>query len=307
MPRVSVVLPNYNYARYLGERMCSVLQQTYTDFELIVVDDASNDDSLAVIDRFADRRTKVVRRATNSGQVYASWNQGVSHCSGELLLFAGADDYAEPNMLERLVGPFASPDVGLAHCRFLNIDGEGAATSTLIPLHDECGFIVADLERDQDYLAPRPLEWRRLLVTNFIWNASGVLLRREAFDRAGGFDSQLLIAADWLLYLEVARVWNVAYIAEPLNAFRHLPKSVSKKLQGALLIEEMLQCLERQLPYVIDDDARRYFDTGYLLVGRAFKSFIEMNVAANNTTELRALAEIARKRGMNMTIAGMTV
>ena len=302
MPLVSVILPNYNYARYLGERIRSILQQTFQDFEFIIIDDASTDDSLAVIDRFADARTRLLARPTNSGRVYARWNEAAREAQGEYLLFAGADDYAEPHMLERLVAPLADPSVGFSHCRFLGVDGAGAIIQSLIPLPPDCAFIVADLDRD--YFAPCPLEWRRLLVTNFVWNASGVLLRREAFERAGGFDADLQIAADWLLYQEIAREWDVVYLCEPLNSFRHLEKSVSKRMQGARLVDELFTCLNRQAAYVKDDATRGYLDLGYIQVDRALMNYLNLNLRAANQPEIDALLDVARRNGRSVKVTG---
>lgn len=296
MPRVSVVLPNYNYARYLDERIRSLLLQTYTDFELVIIDDASTDESLQVIGRFTDKRIKVHVRKSNSGKVYASWNEGLRYCTGDLVLFAGADDTAEVRLLERLVAPFdTDATIGFSHCRLLTIDGSGRIMSTQPVLPASAAFIVSDLDRD--YVAAAPLEWQRLLVTNFIWNASGVLFNRPALEKAGVFDDNLMIAADWLTYLEIARECGVAYIGEPLNAFRQLEKSVSKRLQGAQLMEEILICLTRQEPYLRSDEDRRYYETGMRNADAGFRHYIALNTQAGNLEEVSRLHAVALKYG----------
>lgn len=297
MPRVSVVLPNYNYARYLGERIRSILDQTYADFELLVIDDASSDDSVAVIERFRDPRIRFVRREVNSGKVYASWNEGLTYCNGELVLFAGADDYAERRMIERLVEPMLeNPRIGLAHCKFFMIDGSGAILDTQFALPPQCAFIRADLEND--YVAAPRREWQRLLMTNFIWNASGVVMRREALERAGGFDDSLRIAADWRLYMDIAREWSVHYIAEPLNGFRQLEKSVSKRLTGATLMDEIYACLWSQRPYLETDDDRAYAALGVQIADNSLETYIIQNVqnaAHRNDAEIAGLLSVMQK------------
>jgi glycosyltransferase involved in cell wall biosynthesis len=100
MPKISIVLPNYNYARYLDERIQSLLNQTYQDFELIIVDDASTDNSLETIDKYiADPRVKTIFYPNNSGSVYQRWNDGAEIATGEYLIFAGADDSCHPTSL----------------------------------------------------------------------------------------------------------------------------------------------------------------------------------------------------------------
>lgn len=296
MPRVSVVLPNYNYARYLDERIRSILGQTYRDFELVIIDDASTDESLDVVRRFEDPRIRVHVRAQNSGKVYASWNEGLRHCSGDLVLFAGADDVAEHSLLEKLVEPFETdPDLGFSHCRLLLIDADGKIVSTQMGLPASAGFISDDLRRD--YLAPSPLEWQRLLVTNFIWNASGVLFNRSVLEAAGVFDDSLIIAADWLTYLTIARKHSVAYVGEPLNAFRQLEKSVSKRLQGAQLIEEIFICLTRQEAHLLNAEDRQYYDAGMRNADDGLRYYIAANKQAGNAGEVTRLYALAATYG----------
>lgn len=301
MPRVSIVLPNYNYARYLDERIRSILFQKYVDFELVIVDDASTDESLRVIESFNDARIRLHVRTQNSGKVYSSWNEGLRLCSGDLVLFAGADDAAERPMLARLVEPFdADPSLGFSHCRVILIDGEGRVMFTQMNLPASAAFIVEDLRRD--YVAPAPLEWRRLLVTNFIWNASGVLFNRTALEDAGGFDDSLIIAADWLAYLQIARTRPVAYIGEPLNAFRQLSTSVSKRLQGAQLMDEIYTCVTRQKPHLRDAQDQAYYDIGMSNADVALQHYILLNTQAGNAEEVHRLVEVGARYGRGVRV-----
>src|SRR5947208_3535108 len=98
-PKVSVVVPSYNYARYMDERLQSLLNQTFTDFEVIVTDDASTDNSREVILRHAsDPRVRPVFFRKNSGSVYQRWNDGADLARGEYIIFAGADDSCHPTL-----------------------------------------------------------------------------------------------------------------------------------------------------------------------------------------------------------------
>jgi len=126
MPKVSIVLPNYNYARYLDERIQSLLNQTYKDFELIILDDASTDNSLEVIRKYRDPRIRTQFYAKNSGLPCKRWNDGADLAQGEYLIFAEADDSCHPTLLEKLVDKLdENPSVGLAFSQSLIIDSEG--------------------------------------------------------------------------------------------------------------------------------------------------------------------------------------
>src|ERR1700691_397600 len=104
IPRVSIVIPNYNHARFLRNRVDSVLRQTFQDFELIILDDCSSDESRSVLSSYAaDPRIKIEFNASNSGSVFKQWNKGVKLGRGDYVWIAESDDYADQNMLKRLV------------------------------------------------------------------------------------------------------------------------------------------------------------------------------------------------------------
>src|ERR1700738_3854186 len=119
MPRVSVVIPNYNHARYLRQRVDSVLQQSYQDFEVILMDDCSTDDSRIVISEYAnDPRIRISLNEKNSGSAFKQWNKGVGLARGEYVWIAESDDYADPHLLETLVSRLeAEPRAVFCSCR----------------------------------------------------------------------------------------------------------------------------------------------------------------------------------------------
>ncbi|PSB21088.1 glycosyltransferase [filamentous cyanobacterium CCP2] len=230
MPKVSIILPSYNYARYLDERIQSVLNQTYTDFELIIVDDASTDNSIEVINQYThDSRIKTCFFEQNSGLPYKRWNDGANLAEGEYILFAGADDSCHPTMLEKLVEQMdAHPNVGIAYTQSMEMDGEG---KILRPLY----YRTNDLDKERwmhDYVNQGKDECRYLVVKNTIPNASSVLLRRSVFEQAGRFDERLRLVADWMLWAKILLISDIAYIAEPLNYFRVHRKTVRSKTRG---------------------------------------------------------------------------
>src|SRR5271166_5069327 len=124
MPTVTVVTPNYNYARYLPQRLDSILAQTYQDFELIILDNASTDNSREVIESYAKNpRVRAIFNAENNGSTFKQWSLGLSHARGQYVWFAEADDYAEPSLLETLVDRLdRHPNVGIAFCQSAAVD-----------------------------------------------------------------------------------------------------------------------------------------------------------------------------------------
>ncbi|MBF2067346.1 MAG: glycosyltransferase [Calothrix sp. C42_A2020_038] len=242
MPKVSIVLPNYNYARYLDERIQSLLNQTYTDFELIIVDDASKDNSLEVIAKYtSDPRIKTLFFNENSGLPYKRWNDGCDLATGDYILFAGADDSCAPTLVEKLVEKLdANPNVGIAYSQSLEIDSQGKVIRSL-KIHTD------DLSKERwskDFVDKGTTECGYMAVRNIIPNASAVMIRRTLFESAGRFDEQLRLVADWMLWVKLLLVSDVAYVAEPLNYFRTHPHTVRSSSQKVgLHIEEEYQVL----------------------------------------------------------------
>ncbi len=244
MPKVSIVLPNYNYARYLDERIQSLLNQTYTDFELIVVDDASIDNSLEVIAKYTSDPRIITKFFTqNSGLPYKRWNDGSKLASGEYILFAGADDSCAPNLLAKLVEQLdANPHVGLAYTQSLEIDSQSKVIRSL-KIHTE------DLNKElwkNDFVAKGEDICGYMGVRNIIPNASAALLRREQFESNGRFDETLILVADWMLWVKILLSSDIAFVAEPLNYFRTHPQTVrSNSFKYGMHIEEEYQVISQ--------------------------------------------------------------
>src|ERR1051325_1162883 len=124
VPKVSVVIPNYRHARFLPRRLDSVLSQTFQDWELIILDDASTDDSVAIISRYLGHpRVRFDKNRVNSGDPFVQWKKGIALARGEYIWFAESDDYAAPTFLERLVNlATAHPTAGLVYCQSEMVD-----------------------------------------------------------------------------------------------------------------------------------------------------------------------------------------
>lgn len=198
----TVVIPAYDHARYVGLAVESALTQTLRPKEIIVVDDGSTDDTAEVLATFSDR-IQVIRQR-NEG-VAAARNRGARAGSGELVAFLDADDVWLPRKLECQAGRFArDPSVLLVHCGVEEID---AAGRTL-------GRRLEGLEGD---VTLEMLRFRRSVI---LGGGSGVVVRRTAFEDAGGFDARLSTSADWDFYFRVASRGQVGFVPEVLLRYR---------------------------------------------------------------------------------------
>lgn len=229
-PKVSVVVPNYNHAQFLRQRVDSVLRQTFQDFELILLDDCSSDDSRSIISSYAqDPRVRIEFNEANSGSTFRQWNKGVRLARGEYVWIAESDDHAEPQLLEKLVSRLnAEPNVAFCYCRSWRISSEGE----IIEFLDSW---AADLDPQRwtaDHVADGHEECRKYLVRrNTIPNASSVLFRKDVYERVGGADEGLMYCGDWKLWASMALTGKIAYVSQPLNYYRWHESTVRVKSQ----------------------------------------------------------------------------
>lgn len=229
MPAVSVIVPSYNHARFLGRRLRSVLDQTFRDIEVLVIDDASTDGSWQVLQPFtSDPRVRLERGHVNSGSPFAQWNAGVSRTTAPLVWIAESDDDADPRLLDALVSRLdAHPACGLAFAQSLCIDAEDHEHGTMAQWTDS-------VDRSHwltDYVNSGQQECAHYLaISNTIPNASAVVFRRRVFERAGGAPAQMRVAGDWMTWLSMLLVSDVAFVAEPLNRHRSHETTVRASL-----------------------------------------------------------------------------
>jgi len=250
MAQVSAVVPNYNYARYMQDRLGTIFAQTHPVREVIVLDDCSSDDSLTVIPevaRAAGRVVRLVPNETNSGSVFAQWRKAAELSLGEFVWIAEADDLSDPAFLARTVALMqADPEVVLAFSDSRTIHGDGS------PQWESYKGYYASVEpgalsRTEIFQADDFVR-RFLGVKNLILNVSAVVWRRDALLEALDACQEELrgyrMAGDWRLYLEAMRRpgARVAYEATPLNVHRRHAESVTHALKADLHVAEIARC-----------------------------------------------------------------
>ena len=218
-PTVSVLLCNYNHARYLPESLGAICAQSRPPDECIVVDDGSTDDSVSVIEEFARRYPFIVflRNARNEG-LLSSIRTALARASQEYIVWASADDRLAPSFLERSLAALARhPEAGLCFSR-LAVFPDGA-TQVREYLGDAATGPAFDLGRETHLLTPEAL--RQRLALSYLWmSGNTVVARREAVLAEGGFPPELRWHADWFVYYVIALRYGAVVIPETLALMR---------------------------------------------------------------------------------------
>lgn len=253
--QVSAVVPNYNYARYLPERIDSIAAQSAPMTEIVVLDDASSDNSVEVLRlqrMYTHPEPVIVHSATNSGSVFRQWLAGVRRARGEFVWIAEADDAADPGLVQALLPAMrADPGIVMAYAQSSRVDAAGFVlhadylgyTDDLSPERWRAGYTATGAEEVEAGLG----------VKNTIPNVSAVLFRREALlevlethiEELAGYR----IAGDWLAYLHLLRKGRIHYVPDVLNRHRYHGGSVTGGLQAQRHYDEVVsvQALAQRL------------------------------------------------------------
>jgi glycosyltransferase involved in cell wall biosynthesis len=224
MPQVSVIIPVYNGEKTIRETIESVLQQTFADFEILVINDGSTDATLDILSKIIDPRIQIFSYA-NARQA-ASRNRGLERAKGDYIAFLDADDLWTMDKLELQVKALQShPEAAFAYSWTDYIDERGnfLHSGRHITMN---GNVYADL-----------------IVNNFVENGSNPLIRREVFDRVGVFDEALPPAEDWDMWLRIAEFYP--FVAIPAAQILYRVTATSSSLNIAKQEQQCLEVLQR--------------------------------------------------------------
>ena len=245
MPRVSVVIPNYNRARYLGRRIESVLRQRFADIEVLVLDDASPDASREVALRYAaDPRVRFHFNERNSGNAYRQWQRGLAMTGAPYVWIAESNDHADASLLTHLVPELdADPRVGLAVCNSWCIDADDSMLGAYFETWRKDRVSDYELSRFERRFVMDGADYARELMSpwNTIPNASAVLFRRSALASIGGPVTELQLCGDWMTYCKLLAKHRIARVPHALNYFRQRTQSVRSSVCASLFVREALQ------------------------------------------------------------------
>jgi len=248
MPRVSVIVPNYNHAQFLKQRLDSVLGQTFRDFEVLLLDDASTDASLDVIRQCAaEPRIRTLLNETNSGSPFKQWNRGLDEAVGDYIWIAESDDFAETKFLEELVAVLdANSNVGIAYCQscIVQMDdsdhGPKPVTGWYASFEDNERWDTGFSNSGRNELA------NYMVYKNTILNASAVLFRKSALSDGLRAPENMRLAGDWMFWVRILHRSDLVFLSQPLNFFRteHPGSQRSRTSKHCLELIEGLEVYE---------------------------------------------------------------
>lgn len=232
MPKVSIIIPTYNSQDTIKETIASVQKQSLTDWELIIIDDGSSDNTVKLIREIDESRIKLV--VCENGGVSVARNRGIARCQGEYIAFLDADDLWTENKLS-------------SQTKALDLDLQAQVVYSWTKYVDERGELLFAGPR----FSYRGDVFKQLLQRNFLLNASNILIRRDVLDLVPGFDPELTYAADWDFYLRLAKNFNFVLVPDYQTYYRQSDNSMSTKIEA--MRKQCLDALDLTFEDVADE------------------------------------------------------
>lgn len=247
--KVSVVIPNYNYEQYIEKRIDSVLKQNYPIYELILLDDASKDNSVLLIQNkiekiqkeYPNLKVSFLPNKKNSGNVFKQWEKAFEVTTGDYIWIAEADDLCSPYFLNEVMKSFQNPNVVLSYTESLAIDEQGEMFKK--DLRDWID-ISHSWHWNKTYILDGKKELQNYsFLNNTIPNVSGVVFKKEKkipFEKYLKKAQEFTLAGDWYFYSKVLMHGAIAYHEESLNYHRMHKNSVTTTTDNFIQYKEIV-------------------------------------------------------------------
>lgn len=255
-PLISVILPNYNHAKFLEKRLESIFNQTYYNFEVILLDDCSTDNSKDILVKYSknDHVKHCIFNEINSGNTFVQWKKGIQLAKGKFIWIAESDDFCDPFFLESAIKPLLLNDqITLSYCQSNKVDINDKIIGNWKTYTD-------DLDTKQfaeNFVMEGNLFIEKYLIKkNVIPNASAVLFRKDNLEISDQLINTpaLRYCGDWVIYLQVIINQEISFLAESINNFRYHDNSViariSKSQKQISLIDIDLQMRKAIVNYL---------------------------------------------------------
>jgi len=248
-PNISIIIPTYNRAVYLSAAIDSVLCQTYKDFELIVVDDGSSDNTREIVQAYSDQRIRYLYK--KNGGAASALNLGIKNSRGNFIARLDSDDIFLPKKLEIQVESLdVNPDIGLVYTQAYNIDSEGNILRLYLKNHT-C-----------------PQEALKVMRHFLFPPSQSIMFRKSCIDKAGYFDENIPIAEDWDFCIRMARHYKFAYCDKPLVKIRrHSEMITSDKLKCA---QAILRVMQKHVETLSMGEEKSWLSPHYYNLGRIY-------------------------------------
>jgi glycosyltransferase involved in cell wall biosynthesis len=235
-PLVSILIPTYNRADYLGEAIDSALKQTYKNIEIVVHDDASTDSTPQLLMKYSDKRLRIIRTEDNHGML-GGWNYIVTKAKGEYIKILASDDLLEPKCVEELVkAAIINPNASVITCQRKFIDGQGrvvkkmgfANKDTVVDGHEHARWILTTLRE------------------NKIGEPTAVLYPTKLVKKAGDYDKTFSQFADFEYWIRLLEFGDLVYVHKSLCSFRtHAGSNTSAAILDGRFITEIFALLNK--------------------------------------------------------------
>lgn len=231
MPKVSVIIPNYNHALYLQERIDSVLNQTFQDFEVIILDDCSPDKSREIIEQYREhpKVNHIIYNEINSGSTFKQWEKGIELAKGKYIWIAESDDWCENVFLDNIIPELEKKEsCVVGYCQTYCIIGENKIS------------FQSNHSRLKEYIDGRTFI-KEYSLRHPIFNASMAVWKKGAFLKVSKDFTNYKFCGDWLFWIELCAHGDVFVSGKLLNYFRKHDKDVSSEAfkSGLNFIEEL--------------------------------------------------------------------
>lgn len=223
---ISVIVPNYNHEQYLDMRLQSILKQTYSNFEIILLDDCSIDNSKSIIEKYRNNEhiSHIVLNQHNSGLPFNQWEKGFELAKGELIWIAESDDLSDDRFLESMVECFCNDDVVLSFCRSMRIDEHG----------DEFGIYPSQVSLNSRLTLPGKRFIKDYLSRrNIVVNASSAVIKKDVIKKINGDYRLYRGCGDWFFWIYISEQGKVCYEDKPMNYFRQHINNTTKVLNNS--------------------------------------------------------------------------
>ncbi len=246
MPKVSIIIPTYNSSLFIKRTIESILAQTFTDWELLIIDDCSTDDTVNLINEFIknNQRIKLLKTEKNSGGPALPKNLGFRFSAGEFVAYLDHDDEWLPNKLEKQMSVFENSkdkNLGLVSCGAFLVSEKNKLFSTFIPLKKE-------------NLLPE------ILLRNPIYSNSSVLMKRTVIETVGERDKTMKYSEDWDMWIRIIEAgYNIDHVCKPLFKYHFHKENTTKKSSAIIKIKDA--------EYVFEKHKNLYLKYNYIHIG----------------------------------------
>jgi len=264
---VTIIVPNYNHEKYLKERLDSIFNQTYLNFEVILLDDCSTDNSRDILRQYS-QHSKVshcVFNDVNTGNTFVQWNKGIALAEGELIWIAESDDFCDSNFLEEVCKPLIeNEEVVLSYCQSNRVDEKGHVIGNWIDYTNRYDCL---LFKENFILSGNDFIERFLVYRNVIPNASAVVFRKSRIYEIGFLDEDISLKCngDWVFYTYLISIKKISFIANSGNNFRFHTQSVIAKSINNESRDVTLETLIAMRKSMIDYFLKQNFDTSIII------------------------------------------